>query len=78
MRADVNPNRAKITRFVQVPPNWGPGTKAGKKEGRSWRGKRKRDQSDDGSDMQIEDRSAGDEVRRGEGRETPSTVTAIL
>jgi hypothetical protein len=47
VRKDVNPNRTKITRFVQLPPNWGPGTKAGKKEGRSWRGKRKREDSPD-------------------------------
>lgn len=50
IRKDVNPNRTKIARYVQVPPNSGPGTKAGKKEGRSWRGKRKRDVNDTGSD----------------------------
>src|SRR5271169_3790202 len=43
LRSDVNTNRMKIARYVQVPPNSGPRTKAGKKEGRSWRGnKRKR------------------------------------
>jgi len=73
LRADVNPNRTKITRFVQVPPNWGPGTKAGKKEGRSWRGKRKRDASDEGSEMNLEGQGVGGK----DGRETPSTVTTV-
>jgi hypothetical protein len=50
IRKDINPNRVKIARYVQVPPNSGPGTKAGKKEGRSWRGKRKRESEDSGSD----------------------------
>ena len=44
-RNDVNLNRTKISRFPQLPPNWGPGTRAGKKEGRTWRGKRKREDS---------------------------------
>lgn len=55
LRKDVNPNRTKITRFVQVPKNWGPGTKAGKKEGKSWRGKRKREANDNGSELQTEE-----------------------
>lgn len=44
----MDPNRTRITRFVGVPANWGPGTKAGKKEGRSWRGNKKRKREDDG------------------------------
>jgi hypothetical protein len=52
LRPDVDPNRTRITRFVGVPANWGPGTKAGRKEGRSWRGnKRKRDDEGEGLEM---------------------------
>lgn len=40
MRKDVNPNRTKITRFVEVPKNWGPGALPGKNQ----RGKRKREE----------------------------------
>ena len=69
----MNPNRTKITRFVQVPPNWGPGTKAGKKEGRSWRGKRKREQSDEGSEMNIDEVTVGEKL----GRDTLSTVPTV-
>lgn len=55
LRPDVDPNRTRITRFVEVPANWGPGTKAGKKEGRSWRGnKRKREDGDEGTEMPID------------------------
>lgn len=51
-RKDVDPNRTKIARFPDLPKNWGPGTKAGKKEGRAWRGngKRKRDTDDEDSE----------------------------
>jgi hypothetical protein len=52
LRKDAIPTRTKIARFVEVPKNWGPGTKAGKKEGKSWRGKRKRDVDDTGSEVQ--------------------------
>jgi len=45
LRDDVNPTKTRIGRFMQM--NWAPGTKAGKKEGRSWKGKRKRGSSDD-------------------------------
>ena len=68
-------NQTKITRFVQPPPNAGPGTKAGKKEGRSWRGKRKRDQNDEGLEVNIDDQAVRDETRTISGRDTSSTVT---
>jgi hypothetical protein len=53
----VDPNRTKITRFPDLPKNWGPGTRAGKKETRSWRGngKRKRDTDDDGLELKDND-----------------------
>ena len=54
LRPDVDPNRTRITRFVGVPANWGPGTKAGRKEGRSWRGnKRKRDDEGEGEGLEM-------------------------
>jgi len=43
VRKDVDPNRTKITRFVEVPKNWGPGALPGKKE----RVKRKREYGDE-------------------------------
>jgi hypothetical protein len=61
MRQDINPNRTKIARFVEVPKNWGPGTKAGKKEGRSWRGKRKREKDDTGSDVRSDNDVSGEQ-----------------
>jgi len=60
LRADINPNRTRIARYVQVPPNSGPGTKAGKNEGRSWRGKRKREITDTGSDRNTEDENSNE------------------
>ena len=56
VRPDVDPNRTRITRFVEVPANWGPGTKAGRKEGKSWRGnkKRKREDGDEGTEMSAD------------------------
>jgi hypothetical protein len=69
----VNPNRTKITRFVQLPKNWGPGTKAGKKEGRTWRGKRKRE---DDAEMEVDtENSIGNLNRR---CPTPSSATEEL
>jgi hypothetical protein len=54
VRKDVVPNRTKITRFVEVPKNWGPGALPGKKE----RVKRKREDGDE----DAEDRN-GTEVK---------------
>jgi hypothetical protein len=56
LRKGINPNRTKVTRFTQE--KWGPGTKAGKKEGRPWGAKkRKREGEDDGSDLRNEKKS---------------------
>ena len=46
LRKDSDPNRTKITRFVEVPKNWGPGALPGKKE----RVKRKREDGDEDSE----------------------------
>jgi hypothetical protein len=57
LRPDVvDPNRTRTARFVAVPANWGPGTKAGKKEGRTWRGNRKRKREDgvEGEKMPVD------------------------
>jgi len=49
VRKDVNPNRTKITRFVEVPKNWGPGALPGKKE----RVKRKREYGDEDMEARL-------------------------
>lgn len=61
VRKDVVPNRTKIARFVDVPPNWGPGALPGKKE----RVKRKREDGDD----DAEDRN-GAEANHAEEMDT--------
>ena len=47
LREDINLNKSKIARFVELPKNWGPGTRAGKTAVKSWHGKRKRESSEE-------------------------------
>jgi hypothetical protein len=66
LQKGINPNRTKIARFAQE--KWGPGTKAGKKDAKSWRGnrKRKREDEDNGNDERNEKRAMGTDERIGE------------
>jgi hypothetical protein len=64
LREDINPNRNKIARFVELPKNWGPGTRAGKTAVKSWHGKRKREGSE--------------EIRTDNDKENGDSVQAVV